>query len=43
MNQKSRKASQKKEMHAAPRYPQQGCNIEGHQGYGCNCNPIVQR
>ena len=25
------------------RYPEDGCRIDGHQGYGCNCNPIRVR
>ena len=28
-----------REREIEPRYPE-GCPIDGHQGYGCTCNPI---
>ena len=28
---------------AQMRYPEGGCRIDGHQGYGCTCNPIPAR
>ena len=27
---------------AEPRYPK-GCPIDGHEGFGCTCNPIPGR
>ncbi len=30
------------EAKVTPRYPD-GCPIQGHEGYGCTCNPIKKK